>query len=106
MPCIAPYLKASSGLQWQKAPVVDFADWVSSVEAAHVTVRLMDGSNMPAVTDVISRSRLATLSKAGERPYLADGRLIQVRLGSTRIYLKTSFNAPTWNAFDPCKSQI
>ena len=90
----------------RKAPVVDFADYVSSVEAANVTVKLMDGSNMPAVTDVISRSRLATLSRAGERPYLADARLIQVRRGSTCIYLKTSFNAPTWNAFDLCKAKF
>ena len=49
---------------------MDFADYVSTVEAASVQVKLRDSTNMPAVTDGISHSHLATLSKAGERPFL------------------------------------
>ena len=52
---------------------------------------------MPAVNDCISRSRLATLSKAGERPYLSDAHLIQVRRSSRLIYMKTCFTPPPPN---------
>ena len=81
---------------------MDFTDYVDVVKAANISVKLMDNTNIPVVTDSISRSRLATLAKTGERPYLSEARLIQVRRSSTSLHeelFQRRADAPSWDAY-------
>ena len=68
------------------------------------TVEMLPGVNMPDVEDDISRQRLAALSDEGERPYLADVKIVQVRRGSEKLLLKTGHRETTWKAYDLTKT--
>ena len=80
----------------RRAPVEDFGDFVKVTEASGAKVLVMSpGDNMVQVEDGFSRPRLAALANDGQRPYLANFRVVQVRRGTEDLLAKSELDSET-----------
>ena len=75
----------------------DFEDLVKVTESSGVKVLEMSPKvSIVQVEDGFSRPRLSALVNDGQRPYLADFRVVQVRRGSEDLLVKNELDTETW----------
>ena len=101
----AIHQKISKNLKHRK--VEDFADYVEATEATGTKVLEMSPQiNMIDVEDGISRRRLTALSNDGQRPFLAEVKVVQVRRGTEELFVKQGLDEPTWMAYKLTKTRF
>lgn len=65
----------------------------------------MHPENFPNIGNAGRQTDLKSLSKDGQRPYLADIKVIQQRRGHPLVFAETTHNS-TWRGFDQWKNSF